>query len=311
MILIALSLQPINPAAAQPPQNAEGFNGNRAYSYLKEICSFGSRMSGSRGMQQQQDLIEDHFNNLGKQVSYQRFEVPHPESGRPVPLANMIVEWNPEAKERILLCAHYDTRPLPDRDPNPRKRRKGTFIGANDGASGVAFLMELAHHIDRLPQRYGIDLVFFDGEELVYVDDRDDYFLGSTRFAEQYRDSPPSHEYKIGVLFDMIADKKLTLYQEVNSMTWPETRPIVKEIWSTAQRLDVKEFIPRVRHVVRDDHLPLYHIGGIPACDIIDIEYPDPSRRFWHTTSDTPGRCSAASLEKVGRVILAWLSTKK
>ena len=268
-------------------------------------------MSGTEGMLKQQELIYQHFDALEGKVSYQRFTAPHPLNGEDVDMANMIVEWHPEAKKRILLCAHYDTRPLPDRDPNPRRARRGVFLGANDGASGVALLMELGHHVKHLPENYGLDFVFFDGEELVYIDRRDPYFLGSTFFAEQYRDKPRRHKYVAGLLFDMVADTKLSIYQEGYSVTWPTTRPIVKEVWSTAQRLGVKEFIPRKRQPIQDDHLPLNKIANIPVIDIIDFEYPDPSNRYWHTTSDAPGRCSGASLEKVGRVTIAWLSSKR
>ena len=108
----------------------------------------------------------------------------------------------------------------------------------------------------------------------------------------------------------MVADAKLSIYQEQHSMTWPQTRKITQEIWATAERLGVPEFIPRAKYMVQDDHLPLNKIADIPVCDIIDFEYPDHSNRYWHTTSDAPGRCSAASLEKVGRVLTHWLQTK-
>jgi len=287
------------------------FDGARAYDYLKQICAFGNRMSGSQGMQLQQQLLEKHFVALEGQVSYQRFQAQHPLSGQPVRMANLIVQWHPQATERILLCAHYDTRPLPDQEADPRKRRKGIFLGANDGASGVAVLMELGHHVAQLPDRYGLDFVMFDGEELVYDDRRDRYFLGSEWFAQQYHDHPPAHHYVAGVLLDMVGDRKLGIYQEVHSVTWPATRPLVKEIWGTAARLGVKEFIPRARYAVRDDHLPLNQIAKIPVCDIIDFEYPDRTNRYWHTTADKPGRCSAASLGKVGWVMQEWLATKR
>ncbi|MCH2595799.1 MAG: M28 family peptidase [Pirellulales bacterium] len=287
------------------------FDGKRSYKYLKKICSYGNRMSGSAGMKQQQKLLEKHFVDLGAQVAYQEFQIQHPVSRRDVRMANMIIEWHPKSTERLLLCAHYDTRPLPDQDPNPHKRREGVFLGANDGASGVALLMELGHHVGQLPERYGLDFVFFDGEELVYVDPRDRYFLGSEWFARKYVNDPPDHQYRAGVLFDMVADAKLTMYQEEHSVMWEQTRPLVKEIWNTAQKMGVKEFIPRVRYLVRDDHLPLNKIAKIPVCDLIDFEYPDPRNRFWHTTADTPARCSADSLEKVGRVIQTWLKTKR
>jgi len=294
---------------------AVGFDGERSYGYLKDLCAFGNRMSGSSGMKQQQVLLEKHFTGLQANVTYQRFKVKDPLSGKRVRMANLIVEWRPEAKERTLLCAHYDTRPLPDREIHPRIRSKGIFLGANDGASGVALLMELGHHVAELPLNYGLDFVLFDGEELVYFDgrrDRGTYFLGSEWFSRQYRKHPPKHAYVAGVLLDMVADADLTLYQEENSATWKQTRPLVKEIWGTAARLGIKEFIPRIKYNVRDDHFPLNKIAKIPVCDLIDFSYPDyPSNRYWHTTADAPGRCSADSLGKVGTVIVEWLSTKR
>ena len=300
---------PAEPTAKRPAKKTS-FDGERSYGYLKTLCDFGSRMSGSPGMKQQQKLLEKHFIDLGAKVSYQRFKWKHPRTGKRVPMANLIIEWRPEAKQRILLCAHYDTRPRPDREINPRLRHKGVFLGANDGASGVALLMELGHHVAQLPTSYGLDFVMFDGEELVY-DDRDPYFLGSTWFAHQYIRNPPQHKYTAGVLFDMVADARLSLFQERHSATWPQTRLLVKEIWGTAQRLGVKEFIPRVKYEVRDDHLPLNRIAKIPVCDLIDFEYPDPSNRYWHTTADAPKNCSAQSLGKVGWVTLEWLSTRR
>ena len=151
------------------------FDGARAYEYLKQICAIGPRISGSEGMLAQQKLLSEHFQSLGGKTSLQQFRVRHPLDGSAVPMANLIVEWHPERKDRILLCAHYDTRPFPDRDPvDP----KGVFIGANDGGSGTAILMELARDMPKLAGRYGVDFVLFDGEELIYTE-RDRYFLGS------------------------------------------------------------------------------------------------------------------------------------
>jgi hypothetical protein len=300
----------VNPTGAADEPSL--FSGQKAYTHLRQLCQLGSRISGSPGMRQQQALLEKYFTGLGGQVEYQRFQVKrHPRTGQPVPMANLIIHWHPKARQRLLFCTHYDTRPLPSRDPNPRLRQSGVFLGANDGASGTALLMELGRHIPTLQTDYGIDFVFFDGEELVYEDPRDPYFLGSQWFARQYRDHPPKHRYQYGILLDMVGDAQLTVYQERNSMSWPDTRPLVEQLWATASRLGVKEFIPQIKYEVRDDHLPLHQIAGIPTCDIIDFWYPDRTMRFWHTTQDTPGRCSASSLEKVGRVMLAWLREQK
>ncbi len=304
---------PLQPLEKEKASAASKFSGERAYGYLKQLCALGNRMSGSPGMRQQQQLLEKYFASLGVQCEFQRFRAKkHPLTGRPVPMANLMVQWHPESVERILLCAHYDTRPYPDQEANPRRARNGVFLGANDGASGVALLMELGQHIRNLPTRYGLDFVLFDAEEFVFDERRDQYFLGSEWFALQYREHPPAHRYVAGVLLDMVGDAKLSVYQERYSATWRDTRPLVREIWTTAQRLGVKEFIPRIGYpsAIRDDHLPLHNIAKIPVVDVIDFEYPDRSNRYWHTTADAPGRCSADSLGKVGWVIQEWLATK-
>jgi hypothetical protein len=279
-------------------------DGLRAFRYLEKICALGPRLSGSPGMEKQRQLVQAHFERLGGKVTLQRFRAANPLGGDPVPMANVIVEWHPDRMERILLCAHYDTRPLPDRDPDPDQRRSGTFIGANDGASGVAVLMELAHLMPKYDRPVGVDFVLFDGEEFVYADERDPYFLGSTWFARQYKRNPPEYKYRWGVLLDMVGDANLEIYQERWSVTWRDTRPLVKEIWATAGRLGVDEFIPRAGYTVSDDHLPLRNIAKIPTIDIIDAPQTYPA---WHTTMDTPQQCAPASLSKVGWVVYEWL----
>jgi len=282
-------------------EGGQPFDGQQAYEHLQQICKLGPRTSGSPGMQAQQQMVREHFAALGGKVGFQEFRIRHPVTGRRVTLANCIVQWHPEKKKRILLCAHYDTRPYPDQDPNPRLRRSGTFLGANDGASGVALLMELGRAMPQLESEYGIDFVLFDGEEFVFRPG-DRYFLGSDWFARQYVADPPQHRYVCGILLDMVGDADLQIFQEKHSVSWRDTKPLVDDLWATAARLGIEEFVPRVKHEVNDDHLPLRNTAKIPTCNIIDFDYP-----HWHTTADTPDKCSAASLEKVGRVLLYWL----
>lgn len=274
------------------------FDGARAYAYLKQICDIGRRPSGSPGMESQQKLLAAHFQKLGAEVEFQRFSARHPVDASDVPMANLVVRWHPQKTARILLCTHYDTLPFPMLDRgNPR----GTFVGANDGGSGVAVFMELAHQMPELPCKYGVDFVLFDGEEFVFGQ-RDQYFLGAEHFARTYVESPPAYRYRWAVLLDMVGDADLQIYQERYSTSWNDTRPLVEEIWATARRLGVREFIARKKYWVRDDHLPLHDIAKIPACNLIDFDYP-----AWHTQADTPARCSALSLAKVGWVIREWL----
>jgi hypothetical protein len=294
-------------ASAERPINP--LNGGRAYDYLKQLCALGPRPSGSPGMAKQQALVKEHFEKLGGKVQFQRFLANNPLGGSKVPMANIIVEWHPERKERVLLCAHYDTRPLPDRDVDPAKRLSGVFLGANDGASGTALLMELAHLMKNIQGPVGVDFLLVDGEELVYKERRDPYFLGATWFATKYVQEPPAHKYRWGVVLDMVGDRDLQIYQEQSSVAWRETRPLVNQIWETAARLGVKEFIPRVGYDVQDDHFPLRNKAKIPSCDIIDFvdAAGNSPPLYWHTTADTPQHCAPSSLAKVGWVVYEWL----
>jgi hypothetical protein len=279
------------------------FNGARAYDYLKQLCALGSRTSGTPGMATQQKILIEHFQKLGGQVELQRFSWPHPLNDTLVPMANLIAHFHPERKERILLAAHYDTLPVPWMDPvDPQ----GLFVGANDGCSGVAILMELAHDLPTLKTRFGVDIVMLDAEELVYTRNGGDYCLGSEYFAQQYVKNHPPYRYRWGVLLDMVGSSDLHLYEEANSVWWRDTRPLVEAIWGTAQRLGVREFIRQKKHEMIDDHLPLHNKGHIPTCDVIDFDYPP-----WHTRGDTPDKCSALSLAKVGWVLREWLVTAK
>ena len=282
------------------------FNGARAYEYLKQLCAIGPRPSGSPGMAAQQKLLEDHFGKLGGKVHRQEFRSRHPLDGKPVAICNLIAQWYPERKHRILLCAHYDTLPYPMLD---RVDPRGVFVGANDGASGVALLMELAHEMSDLLERdqteFGVDIVMLDAEEFIFSP-RGRFFLGSEHFARSYAagNLPYEGRYRWGVLLDMIGDADLRIEQEGNSMWWRDTRPLMAQIWATARRLQVREFVPKKGMEVRDDHVPLHNIGGIPICDLIDFDYPP-----WHTRGDTPDKCSALSLAKVGWVVREWLKT--
>jgi glutaminyl-peptide cyclotransferase len=293
-------------ALAGKTQSQEGtpFDGERAYRYLTALCELGPRFSGSPGMGKQQKLLEEHFSGLGGRVHFQRFRAPHPLDRTPVNMANLIVEWFPERLDRVLLCAHYDTLPYPMLDP---RDPKGTFLGANDGASGVAVLMELGHHIQNLNSKLGLDFAFFDAEEFIFRE-TDPYFLGSEFFSQAYREDrlPYKAQYRCAILLDMVGDADLQIYQERNSLSWPESRPLVQEIWGVARRLGVREFIPRPKYDIRDDHLMLRNVGRIPACVTIDFDYP-----YWHTTEDTPDKCSARSLAIVGHVLMEWIKGLK
>lgn len=282
------------------------FDADRAFGYLVQLCDFGPRPTGSPAMQRQREFLEAFFRERGAEVRIQEAAIRHPTTGESVTMANLIASWHPDRPQRYLLCAHYDTRPYPDQDRyNPR----GVFVGANDGASGTAALMELSHHLGDLPDHVGIDIVLFDAEEFVFAEGRDEYFLGSIHFAQQYRMNPPAVPYTAGILLDMVGDKELMLLYERNSMRY--ARDVAVSVWKVAADLGARAFVPRIRsQPIRDDHIPLNEIARIPTIDIIDFDYPRPgfgAPQYWHTEQDIPENCSGESLVTVVWVVHEWL----
>jgi glutaminyl-peptide cyclotransferase len=281
-------------------------DGDRAYGYLKAICAIGPRPAGTAANTKQRAMVAEHFKKYGATVREQPFSGVDPVSNAPVSMVNLIGSWFPERVDRVVIGVHYDTRPFPDEDPIFANRKK-PFIGANDGASGVALLMEIAHHLKDSPTPWGIDLVLFDGEELVYGGGQNqtgEYFLGSKAFAEEYKKSNKDKaRYVHGIVLDMVGDKELAIDKEPHSVEFAPK--LVHDVWAVAKALRVTQFHDREGRAVLDDHLPL-NDAGIPTIDIIDFEYP-----HWHTAGDLPNRCSGASLAKVGTVVTGWLSLPK
>jgi len=279
------------------------FDSARALKYLGAVCKIGARISGSGGMKRQQELLRKHFEGLGGEVSLQPFTVRQKSRREQTEMANLIVSWFPDRKQRVILCSHYDTRPIADQEPDPRRWTQ-EFVSANDGGSGVALLMELGHHMKGLKTPVGVDFVLFDGEEYIFdpgteLREGDAYFFGSEHFARNYRKDKPQVRYVAAVLFDMIGGKDARFPIEPHS--WAKAGPLVKALWGVAAEQRCGAFVQQMGPAVRDDHLAL-NDAGIPAVDIIDFNYA-----HWHRLSDTPEQCSAASLDQVARVVFTWL----
>ena len=214
--------------------------------------------------------------------------------GDTLPLRNFIARFNPSAEKRLLLLAHWDSRPIAD---SPRSRDSTQPVqGANDGGSGVAVLLGVADALKRNPPGAGVDLLFVDGEDYGdFTRDTADVLIGS-RYYGAHQLPGPRPLY--AVLFDLVADKDLQIYQEGNSLVGaPE---VVELVWDTAKDLGYGGyFIASPRHTLIDDHLQLQK-AGIRAIDVVDFDYPS-----WHTPDDTMDKVSAASLQIVGDVALA------
>jgi hypothetical protein len=284
------------------PGNPVAFDGKRAMGYLKAVCDIGPRMSGTPGMKKQQELIRKHFEGLGCKVRAQNFEGKQRSQKQAVPMTNLIVPFFPDREKRVILCSHYDTRPIADQEPDERKWRE-PFVSANDGGSGVAFLMELGHHMKDLPTKVGVDFVFFDGEEYVWRRD-DTYFLGSKHFGLTWK-AEKDCQYLGAVLLDMIAGKGAKFPPEINSLRSSEK--LCRELWGIADQQGCKMFIQDLTDSpeVLDDHISLHYVG-IPAVDIIDFSY-----KHWHRLTDTPANCAPEGMEQVSRVLSVWLQRVK
>ncbi len=291
-------------AADRAPATASAisFDGQRAMGYLEAICKIGPRISGTDGMKQQQELVKKHFEARGAKVDLQRFSGRQLSQKQPIEMANLIASWYPERPRRVILCSHYDTRPIADQEPE-RRHWTQPFISANDGGSGVALLMELAHHLGELKTEVGIDCVLFDGEEYIFEPKRDKYFFGSEHFAQVYRRDRPKQRYVAAVLLDMIAGKNARFPVEQHSAM--NAGALVQELWSIAAELKCAAFVDRFGSAVQDDHLALNQ-AGIPAVDIIDFSYP-----HWHRLTDVADNCSVESMQQVARVLTVWLERVK
>jgi len=260
----------------------QGFNGDRAYQDVLTQLAFGPRLPGSAAHAQTVDWIQAELEKAGWQTSLQ--EVTY--AGHPV--RNVIGTRGAEGPS-VLLGAHFDSRQVADQDPDINSRTQ-PVDGANDGASGVAVLLELARTLPGdLPKQ--ITLVFFDMEDQGNLPGSD-WILGSSAYAESLQTLPD----KV-VIVDMIGDADLNIHYERNS-----DADLMAEIWSVAAELGYSEqFISEHKYSIYDDHFPFIK-RGIPSADLIDFDYP-----YWHTTGDTADKVSASSLRAVGDTLWHWL----
>lgn len=258
------------------------FDGDMAWTFLEYQVSLGPRPVGSQAHLLVVEWISDTAGNFGWDVEIQMDNIMGHE------IKNIIAKRG-DKKPWIILGAHYDTRLRADQDDDPEKSYF-PVVGANDGASGVSILLELARILPENPNAE-IWLVFFDAEDNGNIPGWD-WLLGSTVFVESLEGKPDAV-----VILDMVADSDLNIYYEGNS-----NMQLARTIWSHAQNLGYSEFfIPSKKYYMVDDHTP-FLLAGIPAVDIIDFDYP-----YWHTSEDTLDNVSSKSLRVVGETILSWL----
>jgi glutaminyl-peptide cyclotransferase len=284
------------------------FDSERALKYVKQFCDIGPRISASEGMKKQQEIIEKHFKDLGATVTRQEFKAKQHSRKAETDMVNIIISWNPDKARRVMICTHYDTRPIADQEANRNNWNK-PFVSANDGTSGVAFLMEIGNHMKDLKCEFGVDFVLFDGEEYVFETDRlgggDKYFLGSDYFADEYTKSKDKRKfrYDAAILLDLFAGKDAELKVEQNS--FGGAPKLVEQVWNVAKAVGAKSFKYEPGPDVQDDHLALLR-AGIPAVDLIDFEYA-----HWHKLSDTADKISGTQMAEVSKVLTVWMQKIK
>lgn len=279
LLLVGFSVNPINILQIS---HTPLFNGSDAYSYLIDQCDFGPRPPGSNNLSLCRTMIAETFESFGWDIKFQNFTYNN------VDCVNIIATWNSYNNSPIILGAHYDTRP-----PGPSD--SGSGVGANDGASGVAVLLELASVLSD-DTRSSIEIVLFDAEDSGGISGWD-WIQGSSYYVSQLT-ADRIDSIRAMVLVDMVGDINLYLPRERSSTT-----SLQNSIWNIAEQLGHNDtFIDSSGDSILDDHRPFLDVG-IPAVDI--IQYPFPY--YWHTLEDTPDKCSAESLETVGEVLEVFI----
>jgi glutaminyl-peptide cyclotransferase len=260
----------------------ERVNGHRAMTYVREIVAFGTRTSGSEGMKKQQTYIKQKLK--GDTVEEDAFTADTPVGE--VEMKNLIAKYPGSANDVIVIASHYDTL-----------SSVKNFVGANDGASSSALLLELANHLRGKRSGPAVWLVWFDGEEALKHWSDTDSTYGSRHLAAKWKADGTGKRIKAFLLLDMIGDADLNVDKDLNSTPW-----LIDLVYESAKKLVVQSHFYARSTPIEDDHLPFAKLG-VPVVDIIDLDYGY-ANAFWHTPNDTVDKLSANSLQIVGDVVL-------
>jgi glutaminyl-peptide cyclotransferase len=277
------------------------FDGKAALGYVRTQLDFGARIPGTPAHRRTGDWIVERMRANADSVVEQRFT--HVTvKGDTLPLRNILARFRPSASQRVLFVTHWDTRPVSD-GPGERPELRGAPMpGANDGASGTAMFVALAEALKRTPPTVGVDLLFVDGEDYGSFDDGKDVLLGSSYFAKHLPDS--AYQPLYGVLWDMIGKVNTRFPEEGNSLR--RAPEVVTLVWKQAAALGYGSiFVSTPGQYITDDHLPLLD-AGLHVIDVVDIDYPE-----HHTTRDTFDKVSLPSVQAVGDVAYALVTSKE
>ena len=281
------------------------FNADSAYRYTAAQVDFGPRVPNTEAHVACGDWLAQELERFGAQVTSQHVTL-RAYDGTPLKARNIIGSYKPETKKRVLLCAHWDSRPWADADPDP-KNHYTPILGANDGASGVGVLLEVARQLQAQPTNIGIDIIFFDAEdygEHASSTEKPEgmaWCLGSQYWARV----PHTDGYmaRFGILLDMVGGKDARFHREALSDHF--AKHIVDKVWAAAHTSGNGSYFPYAEGgVITDDHLPINQIARIPCIDIIG-HYPETGfAPTWHTMDDTMENIDPAVLRAVGQTVL-------
>lgn len=264
------------------------FNGGRAFEDLKRIVAFGPRPSGSPALAETRQHILQQLRRAGLEAEEDKFVAPTPAGS--LPMSNLIVKLPGTRPQVIIIGGHYETK----------RFAQFRFVGANDGGSSAALLLEMARVLRQRKNTFTIWLVFFDGEEALVEWSPSDGLYGSRHLAARLTADGRLGRVRAMILVDMIGDARLNVQRDLNSTPW-----LSDLAFDIAQRLGYARFFSGTASAFQDDHLPFVN-AGVPAVDLIDFDY-GPGGSYWHTPADTVDKCSPASLTIVGRVVMALL----
>lgn len=282
---LRLALVLVTGVSATGAQAPPAFDSTRAYGHVREQVALGPRPAGSPANQKTRDFIVKTLAESGIKAVEQPFEASTPIG--PVKMANLIATIPGQRADRIVIASHFDTKPI----------REFRFVGANDGGSSTAALLELGRVLQARPKPpFTIELLFLDGEEAFGEWKDPDNTYGSRHYVAAARKAGTLSSLKALILLDMIGDRALNLRRDTNSTPW-----LTDIFWSTAKKLGHAAHFLDEPFPVEDDHIPFLE-AGVPAVDLIDLDYPD-----WHKAGDTLDKVSARSLQIVGDVVLAGL----
>ena len=288
--------------------SAPDFCADSAVQFVVQQCAFGPRVPNTKAHLACGNYLVERFTHYGATITEQKADL-MAYNGEVLKARNIIASLNPEQPQRIMLCAHWDCRPWADNDPDANNHRK-PVMGANDGASGVAVMLEIARLLQQKPINLGVDFFCFDAEDygVAQWDDYTDDTSKSWCLGSQYWAANPhraGYRARYGVLMDMVGARGATFDQENYSLYYAPSE--TKHIWKLAHQLGYGQFFPmRKGGYITDDHVPVNEVAKIPCVDIVPNTNHERSNfgPTWHTVNDTPDNIDSNVLKAVGQTIL-------